>query len=159
MPIENSLTPEEIQAVQAKIDELLALEGSQAKLGRRLGVSQQAISKAIAGEVGFALARKVARELSVTFDELVGRSPLATVKPATARGASVSGRQDFGVLSTEDLAELVQALGVRQLRDVIDRHPQISSHSVELAEAAHALAARMRRREAPRGREEEEAEE
>lgn len=138
-----SLTPEETQAVQDKIQELIRREGSQGAVGRLLGTSQQAISNAVAGQIGFALARKVARELGVTFEALVGREPVPV--PPGARAAAAAARPDYGGLSLQDLVDTVQALAVRQLRDVIDRHPQVGPHSVELAEAAHTLAARLRR--------------
>lgn len=76
-----SLTPKESERVREALRSLLAVEGTQTALAKRLGVSQQALSAVLRGTAtgGYALGRAVAQALGAVSPDawLRGASPKA----------------------------------------------------------------------------------
>lgn len=89
----NALTKAESDRVRAALERLWREAGTQRELGRRLGVTPQAISRVIQGQgAGVTLARKVAEALGISMEALLGGSE-ADVSDAVMepRFANLSG--------------------------------------------------------------------
>lgn len=70
-----SLSKAESDRVRAHLNRLVQTHGTQVAVAKLLGVSQQTVSQVLRGDAaGVVLAKRVADALSLTFDEVLGRS-------------------------------------------------------------------------------------
>lgn len=123
-----ALSEQESARVLEHLRQIVQAEGDQSKAARKLKVSQQTISKALAPgapNVGMMFARSIADYLHITFDELIGTMPAAGSTPLAPkdqvkatplyRHASPAVRSRF-----EDLAPYTRTPeGGEQMRDAL----------------------------------------
>jgi len=91
----------EREALQRALLDAVRDAGSQAALGAKLGVSQQAINKAIRfAEVGPTIQRALLEALHLDMSELLARYALPTDEVYPSRALAVQAARDVGVDST-----------------------------------------------------------
>ncbi len=133
MPKKSALTPEERAFVSAHVDTFVKNAGSQAAAAKQIGVTQQAISKALRGEAGFDVVRKLARALDVSLESLVKRETGRSRPIPAERNADELA--DLTGLTRGELLERLWALARRQLR-LVYGGSDATENSVRLADVA-----------------------
>jgi len=136
MPNKSALTPEERALVREQLDAFVKTAGSQSEAAKQIGVTQQAISKALRGEAGFDVVRKLARALDTSLESLLRREGPRT--PSAPMPARLIGEEliDLAGLSQQELLEQLWTLARRQLRLVYMGSVEATENSVKLADVA-----------------------
>lgn len=79
---QTALAPGEDERVRAALARIVREAGSQAEASRRLGYTQQQVSRVMRGiPAGRSFAERIAEHLGTTFAELVGRTAAARHRP------------------------------------------------------------------------------
>jgi transcriptional regulator with XRE-family HTH domain len=157
-----TLTEKERGHLAQHLDRLVRQAGSQDAAAARMGNTQQAVSKGLKGQGGFALAKRLAPVLGVPLEalfqppaeEVEEGVPAPAPAPTPAKGPEVrrvDSLPELSSLSTEELMDRVSVLARKQIRHVFTASDEIGSNSVQLADAALELLYRLQRDEGRKG--------